>query len=77
MAQPKIDAVEIRRRLGYHPATEVTGPIHDNLREAYIALADYVVAHTPGSREQSLAMTALQESLQWANAAVACNQEAS
>jgi len=48
-----------------------TAPAHAVLREAYIHLANLVVKVAPGGREQSLALTALQESLMWANAGVA------
>ena len=48
-----------------------TAPMHAALRQAYIALAQVMVDITPEGREQALAMTSLQESLMWANAAVA------
>lgn len=69
-----IEADEINRRLGYHPATEVTGPAHDRMRRLFIAAANVVACETPPSREQALALTAIQEALMWANAAIACNQ---
>lgn len=64
---------EIIRRLGYHPVTEVTKPIFEANRASYIELANQIDESLPESREKSLALTALQESLMWANAAVACN----
>lgn len=49
-----------------------TAPDHAMLRQAYILLAHTMRDITGGpSREQALAMQALQESLMWANAAVA------
>lgn len=48
-----------------------TAPLHAIMRKAYIALADFVVANTPGGREQSLAITALEESLMRTNQAIA------
>lgn len=59
---------------GYLTAEGVraTAPDHATLRRAYIELAKKMrdITAVP-SREQSLALTALQESLMWANAAVA------
>ncbi len=37
-------------------------------------LAQYVLALTPESREQSLAVTKLEEAMMWANAAIARNE---
>lgn len=58
---------------GYHKATEVTGPLHDATRAKFNELAHWVVENVPLSREQSLALTALQEAQMWINAAIACN----
>jgi hypothetical protein len=65
---PKSD---IRQRFSYHPATEVTGPKHDKVRSAYLNMANYIIENIPNSREQALALTALQESMMWCNAAIA------
>jgi hypothetical protein len=64
---------EILHRFRYHPATEVTGPAHDETRAGYLGLAEYVIDHIPPGRHQSLALTALQESMMWCNAAIACD----
>jgi hypothetical protein len=48
-----------------------TAPVHAHLRRLYVALSMEVLDAIEPSREQSLALTALQESLMWANAAVA------
>ena len=37
-------------------------------------MAEEIVKHTPPSREQSLALTALEECVMWANAAIARNE---
>lgn len=58
---------------GYHKATDVTGPLHDQTRAIFRDLAHYIVAYAPMGREQSLALTALQEAQMWTNAAIACN----
>lgn len=67
---------EITRRLGYHPATPTTVPKFEANRYHAIWLAKFWDGALPESREKSLALTALQEALMWANAAVACNQPA-
>jgi hypothetical protein len=48
-----------------------TAPVHARLRRIYIETAQRVSDITPHGREYALAMTTLQESLMWANAAVA------
>lgn len=58
---------------GYHKATEQTGPMHDDVRAHCSELAHWLINNVPPGREQSLALTALQEAQMWANAAVACN----
>jgi hypothetical protein len=67
---------EAFRRLGYHP---VVGPdqqaLYEENRRRFMELFDYIQDSTPHTREQSLALTALQESLMWLNANVACNWE--
>lgn len=62
---------DVRQRFEYHPATEVTGPKHDSIRNAFVGLAVIVAELVPAGRHQSLAYTALQESLMWANAGIA------
>lgn len=58
---------------GYHKATAETGPMHDDVRFRFKFLAHWVVDNTPAGREQSLALTSLQEAAMWTNAAVAVN----
>lgn len=65
---------EINRRMGYHKATDKTIPMFEANRYEIIDLAREWDESLPDSREKSLALTALQEALMWANAAVACNQ---
>jgi hypothetical protein len=64
---------EIHTRFGYHPATEITGPKHDAVRNRFMGLALWIAETTPLGRHQSLALTALQEAMMWANAAIACD----
>lgn len=64
---------EIVRRLGYHPATSETVPVFEENRHLFIELAIYLDETLPEGREKASAQTCLQNSLMWANAAVACN----
>jgi hypothetical protein len=63
---------ECRRRLGYHPVvSEAQRAFYEENRRRYMELFDYL-SETYGSTRE-LSLTALQESLMWANANVACN----
>lgn len=62
---------ELLDRLVYHPATAEVAPIYDQLRRAAITFGQVLLDLTPAGREQSLAVTALEESLMWASKAVA------
>jgi hypothetical protein len=44
------------------------------IREAAKQFAHLIAASTPQSREQSVALTNLQQSVMWANAAIAINE---
>ena len=69
--QPLTD--EERARFTYHPATPMTGPRHDAVRAAAAAYAAALAAVVPAGRHRSLALTAAQESMMWANAGIACD----
>lgn len=62
---------EIPNRFSFHPATGEKAKFHDEVRENHLALALWIETAIPDSRERSLALTALQESMMWCNAAVA------
>lgn len=64
------DTIEVATRFTYHPATPVTGPVHDEVRERFRDLAEWVTTFPP-SRERSLALTELQAAMMWMNAHVA------
>lgn len=68
-----IGSDEIRRRMGFHPGTPKTAPAYEANRGHAIFLADFWDESLPDSREKSLALTALQEALMWANASIACH----
>ena len=58
-------------RFAYHPATPQTGPLHDEMRAAARAYAEAIARLTPPGRHRALALTAAQEAMMWANAAIA------
>ena len=65
---------EAKFRLSYHPtAGERQRRMYESNRELYMSVYDYVSNVGEPSREKSLALTALQESLMWLNCHVACN----
>lgn len=64
---------DVRNRFVFHPATEATGPVHDRVRREHLKLASLIAELVPPGRHQSLAFTALQESMMWSNAGVACD----
>lgn len=61
----------VENDFSYHPATPITGPAHDEVRTLCRSLAHYLVDYLPPSREQSLALTSLEEVMHWSNAAIA------
>jgi hypothetical protein len=71
----QIDAAEINKRFDHHPPGERKTPIHTEVRAAFKELAEVLADSLPESREKSLAITALEESGFWAQAAVARNIE--
>ena len=61
--------------LSYHPnSTPQVGETHEELRQLFIKTAVVMINFTPICREQSLAITHLEEALMWANKAVAIYQ---
>jgi len=62
---------EVIDRFRYHPATTATGPMHAAVRREFIRLADWILSTVPAGRHRDLALTALQDSCMWTNAAVA------
>lgn len=58
---------------GFHPATAVTGPMHDEVRLLCRTLAHELNELLPEGRHKSLAFTKLEEVMHRANAAIACD----
>jgi hypothetical protein len=64
---------ELKRRFNYHaPKTQAKAEQHEQVRAVLLAAAEEIVELTGApTREQSLAITALEEGMFWANAAIA------
>lgn len=67
MFEPK----ELLTRFTYHPPKEGQPLKYEEIRGGAHCLAMIIDEKCPDSREKSLAYTALEESVMWANAAIA------
>ena len=65
----------IENNFTYHSPNGDQGKRYEEMREAGKTLAFVICASTPMSREQSVALTKLEEVVMWANASVARNEE--
>jgi hypothetical protein len=66
-----MDQAELDRRFTRHTVDEDQAERGNAIRQVGLQLADLIAVTTPESREQSLAITALEEAVFWANAAIA------
>lgn len=63
---------DLERRFAFHPAdTPVKRDAHELVRTRHLQLANELDATIPDGREKSLAITALEQSMMWSNAAIA------
>lgn len=58
----------------YHPPKDEQIARYKAMRDKALEFAYFIVASTPQSREQSLALTHLEECIMFANAAIARNE---
>lgn len=65
---------DIESSFTYHSPKDDQPMRYENLRNLAKELAVKILESTPSSREQSLAITKLEESIMWANKAIACNE---
>ena len=73
-SQPRgITLDDLNNRFAFHPATDLTGPKHAEVRRQCFVLAEFLINSLPPGREASLAITALEECMMWSNAAIARN----
>ena len=65
---------ELAQRFAYHPPRDAdTVTAHERVREWTGQLAAGLNAVLPDGREKSLAITSLEETMMWANAAISRN----
>ena len=65
---------QIENNLSYHPPKDGQQECYGAIRQEARELAFTIQALCPESREKSLAMTNLEQSVMWANAAIARNE---
>ena len=68
-------ANDIENNFTYHSPLPGQSERYATIRAHAKSLAKLIDYECPGSREKSLAMTKLEESVMWANAAIARNEE--
>lgn len=75
MAAPSVfeERADLLNRFTYHPPKEGQAERYETLRARGLELAMIINELTPPSRERSLAITKLEESIMWANAGIARN----
>lgn len=67
---------DLRDRFRHHPPkTQARIDAHEGVRDRAADFAVWLNASLPECREKSLALTAIQESAMWANAAVAIHED--
>lgn len=65
---------ELVRRFTYHPPKGDQVHRYESIRAEGMTFATIISKLTPVSREQSLALTNLEQAVMWANAAIARNE---
>lgn len=64
---------DIKNRFTFHPANPTTASKYEAMRTKALELAEWMDENAPASRELSLALTSLDQTVMWFNAAVARN----
>lgn len=64
----------IENSFTYHPPKGTQQERYVELRDSAKGLAKMIANYVPPSREQSLAITKLEEAIMWANKGIACNE---
>lgn len=68
------EIARVQKDFSYHPPKEDQGVRYIEIRETAAAVALGLMQNCPPSRERSLALTALEECVMWANASIARNE---
>jgi len=73
---PKKETIaDIQNRFSYHKPIVSQPQRYEEIRAKAMELAVFLLERCPESREFSLAMTHLEQSIMWANAAIARNEK--
>ena len=64
----------LNKRFTYHAPKKNQPQKYENIRKNALAFAELLNEMCPDSREKSLAITALEEAVMWANASIARNE---
>ena len=65
--------LDLEKNFTYHAPTEEQKEIYKNIRKMAHDYAEYIQKVSQQSRELSLALTKIEESVMWANAGIARN----
>ncbi|MBF0212380.1 MAG: hypothetical protein HQM00_02310 [Magnetococcales bacterium] len=65
---------DLQNRFSYHPPKPGQADRYQKIRAAALDFAQLICAETPKSREQALAITHLEDTVMWTNAAIARNE---
>jgi hypothetical protein len=68
------ESARLDKAFRYHPPKPDQVPRYEGIRDLAKTFAAILVQMCPPSRERSLALTALEESVMWANASIARNE---
>lgn len=71
---PQAVSADLVNRFTYHPPKDGQALTYEQIREAAKKFAFLIAGLCPESRERSLALTKLEESVMWANAGIARNE---
>ena len=69
-----MEQADLEKRFTYHPPLNGQAGRYAGLREYGLQLAEHINKECPDSREKSLAITALEETIMWANASISRNE---
>lgn len=68
------DKAILNANFTYHPPKPDQIPRYTKIRKDAMAFAKLIMKNCPHSRERALALTALENAIMWANAAIARNE---
>jgi hypothetical protein len=66
-----MEQTDLENRFAYHKPDDAKAQLHSDVRGFCLSLAFSLNQMLPDSREKSLAITSLEETMLWANAALA------